>query len=407
MLALVLVTALTSAFQDSDVAKKARADLASVRSSIEKLVSLQEKRQKIDEQLRAGAEDSDRPKKLAQQRQDVIKEFSDLRDNTVKAMDTLIATATESLKSAPDDPGLLEVRGEAYLLYNRDDEAADDLEKLVKVRPEDADLALKIGRIEQRLNRFDNAVVNLEKYLRKDPSHLETRMLLAVSYFAVHRFEEALVLFEAALKEKLEPEQKETTEQFRKMASAYVELWKAEQGIRTKEAKANDLPRVLLTTTKGVIELELFENEAPNTVANFIDLVTRKYYDGLKFHRVIPGFMAQGGCPRGDGTGDPGYRFKDELTGSVRSHFRGSLSMANSGPDTNGSQFFLTHLPTDWLNGKHTVFGRVLQGQDVVDRLRVGDAITKAEVTRKRDHPYVVKKLGDEKSDEKKPGDQK
>src|SRR6516164_4958006 len=104
MLALVLVTALTSAFQDSDVAKKARADLASVRSSIEKLVSLQEKRQKIDEQLRAGAEDSDRPKKLAQQRQDVIKEFSDLRDNTVKAMDTLIATATESLKSAPDDP---------------------------------------------------------------------------------------------------------------------------------------------------------------------------------------------------------------------------------------------------------------------------------------------------------------
>lgn len=406
-LVLILLASFTTPPQDSDGAKKARADLAAVRAAIEKLVSLQEKRQKIDEQLREGAEDPERPKKLAQQRQEVIKEFAELRDTTVKVMEALISTTTESLKSAPEDPGLLDVRSEAYLLYNRDDEAADDLEKLVKMRPDDTDLALKTGRIEQRLNRFDGAVGNLEKYLKKDPSNLETRMLLAVSYFAVHRFEEALGLFEAALKEKLEPEQKETTEQFRKMAAGYVDLWKSEQGIRTREAKADDLPRILLTTTKGEIELELFENEAPNTVANFIELTSKKYYDGLKFHRVIPGFMAQGGCPRGDGTGDPGYRFKDELSGSIRSHFRGSLSMANSGPDTNGSQFFLTHLPAEWLNGKHTVFGRVVRGQDVVDRLRVGDAIIKTEVKRKRDHPYAVKKVGDEKTEGKRTDDQK
>jgi len=406
-LTLAALLALAAPLQDSDAAKKSRADLAAIRDSIAKLVALQEKRQKIDEQLRAGAEDPDRPKKLAQQRQDVIKEFTDLRDATVKAMETLLASATESLKTAPEDPGLLDVRSEAYLLYNRQDEAVDDLERLVKLRPDDAALALKTGRIEQSLNRFDGAVLNLEKYLKKDPAHLESRMLLAVSYFAVHRFDEALVLFDTALKEKLEPEQKENTEQFRKMAASYGPFWKKEQEIRSKETQADDLPRVLLSTTKGEIEIELFENEAPNTVANFIELVSKKYYDGLKFHRVIPGFMAQGGCPRGDGTGDPGYRFKDELAGAARTHFRGSLSMANSGPDTNGSQFFLTHLPTEWLNGKHTVFGRVLRGQDVVDRLRVGDAITKAEVKRKRDHPYAVRKIGEEKVEEKKSEEKK
>ncbi|MFN3484569.1 MAG: peptidylprolyl isomerase [Planctomycetota bacterium] len=148
-----------------------------------------------------------------------------------------------------------------------------------------------------------------------------------------------------------------------------------------------------LATSRGDIELELFENEAPNTVANFIELVDRKFYDGLTFHRVIPNFMAQGGCPRGDGSGDPGYRFKDELGPGHRLHFRGSLSMANSGPDTNGSQFFITHFPTEWLNGKHTVFGRVLKGQEVVDALQAGDKIVKAEVLRRRNHPYKVTRL--------------
>jgi peptidyl-prolyl cis-trans isomerase B (cyclophilin B) len=106
--------------------------------------------------------------------------------------------------------------------------------------------------------------------------------------------------------------------------------------------------------------------------------------------------MAQGGCPKGDGSGDAGYRFKDELPENRRSHFRGSLSMANSGPDTNGSQFFITHLPTEWLNGKHTVFGRVSRGQEVVDSIQAGDVIVKAEVSRKRPHEYAVKRIASE-----------
>src|SRR4051812_31669338 len=113
-------------------------------------------------------------------------------------------------------------------------------------------------------------------------------------------------------------------------------------------------------TSKGTIVCELFPKEAPNTVNNFVFLAKDKFYDGLKFHRVIPDFMVQGGCPLGSGTGGPGYKFKDELTpGKFKKHQVGSLSMANAGPNTNGSQFFITHIATDWLDGKHTVFGQV------------------------------------------------
>ena len=160
--------------------------------------------------------------------------------------------------------------------------------------------------------------------------------------------------------------------------------------IRQAEDKADDLPIIELKTSKGVIRCVLFENQAPNTVANFISLAEKKAYDGLKFHRVIEGFMAQGGCPKGDGTGDPGYRINDELTpGTYRKHFRGSLSMANSGPNTGGQQFFITLVPTPHLDGRHTVFGRVKDGMDIVDALRPDDIIQSVVVVRKRNHPYT------------------
>ena len=127
-------------------------------------------------------------------------------------------------------------------------------------------------------------------------------------------------------------------------------------------------------TSRGQIKVELFADKAPLTVANFVNLVQRGFYDGLNFHRVIPDFMIQGGCPEGSGRGGPGYRFEDE-TGNGVKHERGVLSMANAGPNTNGSQFFITHIKTDWLDGKHTVFGQVLEGQDVVDAIKQGDAI--------------------------------
>ena len=189
--------------------------------------------------------------------------------------------------------------------------------------------------------------------------------------------------------------------QFQELIPQYRKYWAEEQAIRKKEAEADDLPRVKLITTKGPITIELFENEAPNTVANFISLVEKGFYDGLKFHRVLKGFMAQGGCPKGDGTGGPGYNIPCECyQDNYRKHFRGSLSMAHAGRDTGGSQFFLTFVPTAHLNGKHTVFGRVIEGMDVLAKLqRTGgntgqtDSIVKAEVLRKRDHEYVPEKV--------------
>ena len=121
-------------------------------------------------------------------------------------------------------------------------------------------------------------------------------------------------------------------------------------------------------TDRGTIRVELAADKAPLTVANFVNLAQRGFYDGLKFHRVINDFMIQGGCPLGTGTGGPGYRFEDEANNGLR-HERGVLSMANAGPNTNGSQFFITVAPTTWLNNKHTIFGEVVKGYDVVDRV--------------------------------------
>lgn len=127
-------------------------------------------------------------------------------------------------------------------------------------------------------------------------------------------------------------------------------------------------------TSRGPIKVELLADKAPLTVANFVNLAQRGFYDGLNFHRVIADFMVQGGCPEGSGRGGPGYRFEDETRNGV-AHERGVLSMANAGPNTNGSQFFITHIKTDWLDGKHTVFGKVVEGLDVVDAVKQGDLI--------------------------------
>lgn len=131
----------------------------------------------------------------------------------------------------------------------------------------------------------------------------------------------------------------------------------------------------VISTSKGDIRAALFSKEAPLTVANFVNLASRGYYDGLTFHRVIPDFMIQGGDPTGTGTGGPGYQFKDEFDANCLHDGPGVLSMANSGPGTNGSQFFITHVETSWLDRKHSVFGRVESGQDVVDSIVQGDVM--------------------------------
>ena len=176
----------------------------------------------------------------------------------------------------------------------------------------------------------------------------------------------------------------------------------AEMAVRATEEKADDLPQVKIKTTKGTIVVELFENEAPNTVANFISLVESHFYDGTPFHRVIPQFMAQGGDPTGTGTSGPGYTIECECElPNARKHFLGSLSMAHAGKDTGGSQFFLTFRPTEHLDGRHTVFGRVIEGFDVLPKITrtegpqarpTQDKIISAEIIRKRDHEYEPKK---------------
>jgi len=182
-----------------------------------------------------------------------------------------------------------------------------------------------------------------------------------------------------------------------------------EMAKRAADAKADDLPRVKITTSQGDVMVELFENEAPNTVANFISLVEKGFYNGTPFHRVIGGFMAQGGDPTGTGTSGPGYAIACEVgKPGARKHFLGTLSMAHAGPNTGGSQFFLTFRPTEHLDGKHTVFGRVIDGFDVLPKLMrtqddqglpvagaQPDKILKAVVVRKRSHPYEPETLPD------------
>ncbi len=205
-------------------------------------------------------------------------------------------------------------------------------------------------------------------------------------------------------------------------------------------ALSADNPRVRIVLQKGFIEIVLMEDAAPNTVANFVELADKKFYDGLIFHRVIENFMAQGGDPDGTGAGGPGYKFADEINAdalgldkitvmelaekmgqqppppqiaaiSVKEFYqkqgyrfsdrlasypmkRGVLAMANAGPNTNGSQFFLTHIDCSWLDGKHTVFGLITAGQQLVDEMRPNEKIGKIEVLFKRDHPYTVNKVG-------------
>lgn len=231
----------------------------------------------------------------------------------------------------------------------------------------------------------------------------ELDLLAGMAFFATNDFDRAETYLKAA---KENGTINENGERYLSMIDKYKEMWKKEQELRAKEDERNNLPKVKLSTSKGDIVLVLFEDQAPIATANFINLIENKFYNNLSFHRVIGGFMAQGGDPKGDGTGGPGYTIPCECRNeNHRDHFRGTLSMAHAGPDTGGSQFFLTFVPTPNLDGKHTVFGRVVEGVDVLAKLKrvqpgdgnMGDIINSATVLSKRPHKYEPVKLFDKK----------
>lgn len=252
-------------------------------------------------------------------------------------------------------------------------------------------------------NQYEEIQKITDGVLKKDPKAQMALNYSGIAKFANHDFAGALKTLQTAQSSGLLMDG--LAGPYLEASQKYVKYWEEEQAIRAQEDAATGdalLPIVKLETSRGDIEILMLENEAPNTVANFISLVEAKFYDGLKFHRVIPGFMDQAGCPNSRdnidqaGSGGPGYVIDCECySPKARRHFSGSLSMAHAGKGTGGSQFFLTHLPTDHLNpeegkvdGTHTVFGRVIKGLDVVRAVQKGDVISHAVVVRKRNHEY-------------------
>ena len=303
-------------------------------------------------------------------------------------------------------PQLIQAALEAYQeAPNTDDELTSFLTGLVnwKCITDDYEEALRLAKV-----LIENKVANQPVFAWAALAAFTVGDLdAAEKYFKVAEENDSLRVLNSL---PMEHQLREIPAAIDDFLAYYKEARAKEQAIRAAEAEADDLPRVLLKTSQGEIEIELFENEAPNTVANFVSLVDKGYYDGLTFHRVLSGFMAQGGCPDGTGGGGPGYNIPCECyQPNHRLHFRGSLSMAKGLPrDTGGSQFFINLVPTRHLDGKHTVFGRVIRGIDVTAKLQrrnsdprvdpdppTPDRILEAKVLRKRDHDYVPKKVGE------------
>jgi cyclophilin family peptidyl-prolyl cis-trans isomerase len=250
------------------------------------------------------------------------------------------------------------------------------------------------------------AVATIERLEAAQATDVNTLLLAASAATLAAPQADAAAWLEKAVAAGAKPDQ---VADIRGLIDAQASKVAAEKGLRAAEAAADDLPRVRVSTSAGDVVVELFENEAPNTVANFVNLVEKGFYDGTPFHRVIGGFMAQGGDPTGTGTGGPGHAIACECDRpDARQHFLGTLSMAHAGKNTGGSQFFLTFRPTDHLDGRHTVFGRVVEGFDVLPQLTrtqddegrsvpgvKPDKIVKAEMIRKRDHAYDPQTLPD------------
>jgi len=358
-------------------------------SLVERRDNLTKKLQVLSEEFRtlqptAANPKGKNPKRVAEIQQEFEKSVEEFNSKTTPRMEAIL-------------PTLAKAKYKAYLANPKDKKAEDILFNYLQMSYVSKQRYSEVASIGQKLIAAGN-------------NHPMVLNLTGASLFCEHQFSEAKSVLELAGKDKSEQGQgifAEIGQKFLAECDDYLGYWEKEQKIRETESAAPDEqknPHVLLTTTKGDVEIELYEDQAPNTVANFISLVEKGKYDNVGFHRVIPNFMAQGGDPNtltealeDDGGGGPGYTIKCECNREdARMHFSGSLSMAHAGQDTGGSQFFITFIPTSHLNNKHTVFGRVVKGLDVVKQFEQGepvgpgmDRIKSAKVLNKRNHEYV------------------
>ena len=311
------------------------------------------------------------------------------------------------VKVSPDDPAI----GFAWTNYFQstgDKDRVDEIfQRIVKAYPV---LRVRTAWADylKASNRYGEALAALEGH-DLDPTEVPGAVLtFSECLFAEQRYQEALDALEAVPAEVLaeNPFLSSQIDRDKPTRQEYVEFWTEEQAIREAEAEADDLPRVELVLDRGRIVVELYENEAPNTVSNFISLVESGFYTDTKFHRVLD-FMAQGGDPNTKpgatgvpGRGSPGYRIPDEHgRPNSRRHFTGSLAMTKTAPpNTAGCQFFITNTAPDWLNGKHTVFGHVIEGLEVARGIEQDEVLKSATVLRKRDHEYKPSTLPEEGS---------
>lgn len=358
------------------------------------------------------------------------------------AVERLLQRAEGYAQEHPDHAGAvaMQIQLRQWLSGGTMDDATMALfERLVELRPDDAALALKwmqlrladlapadperLEMLRGLVERFPaedavaeqwvEALRNNMKYEEiigflenrdLDPeSQPELAYALADAQFAAHRFADAVATLDSIPADALRTRAmlNRNVTQLKTDAADYVQLWEQEEDLRAQAAEADNDPIVEIDTSKGRVVVQLFEDYAPNTVANFISLAESGLYAGTTFHRFLPNFMVQGGDPNTKpgnegrpGLGGPGYNIPDEHTPAddrpePRKHFNDSISMAKTAePNTAGSQFFLNHRPTPWLNGKHTVFGYVIEGRDVALSLRQDDRINAVRVIRKRDHAY-------------------
>jgi len=400
---LIVLAFTTASAQESFVTKQALKRVADFDKAYAKLGQLDRQLQALRYRFQQAQAKRDKGlmDMLAPKYNAVLDEYkaqeSALREKLQATVDQLDA----ALQADPKHVKLYVARARLAGFQGHGEVAIRLLGKALELSPASHALRLERGRYHFDLMHWRLALVDLEACIGADYRKDVCQQYKGQVLFYSQKFSAASQLF-ARLTTSKDKQVAKIATNFLKLTQGYVGYAVTEQQIIKQEAARDDLPRVRLVTEKGTLVIELFEDHAPNTVANFISLVSKKFYDGTTFHRLVPNFMIQGGDPNSKkpgasaaelGQGDPGYTIADELGPKSRKLFSGYLGMARRAnkPNSGGSQFFLTHVPAGWLNDKHTVFGRVIKGMALVRMIARGDKIIKIEVLRKRDHKYQPK----------------